>query len=130
MSLEQEIGRLADVLEKIEVKMGAQIVNVDMATGTDTTVAPKKAAKKKKAAPKAAEAAQTVEVGEEDMTPEELLKHCSTNLLGITDVDKRAATIAKVKAMLKKDYGVTSIKAVPAESIAECKTAFDLLIGA
>ena len=130
MSLETEIGRLADVLEKIEAKMPGddRIVNVDLGE-------PEKAGKKKKK--KATEAVtETVTAGgeertpEEETTPEEFLKYANGELLAMKDVAKRTAVIAKVKNMLKKEYNVTSIKAVPAESIAECKTKFDLLIGA
>ena len=120
MGLEQEIGRLADVLEKIEAKMpgGETIVNVDIET-------PAKSAKKKGKA----KTADNVVAESEAITSEEFLKYCNTTLLAIKDVAIRTSKIGKLKEMLKKDYNVVSIKAVPAESAAECKEKFDTIVG-
>jgi len=128
MSLEQEIGRLADVLEKIEAKMGAPLVTVtkdelereNARTGTPAPVAKKATGKKAVTEPV---------VEEKGMTPEEFLKYCNTSLLAIAAVALRATKIGKIKNMLKKDYNAASIKAVPEESIAECKTKFDTIVG-
>jgi len=119
MSLETEIGRLADVLERIEAKMD----------GTNQVPpSPEPALVKKKTAKKGVKVEETAVA--EAMTAEKFLQFCNTTLMAITDVAVRAKKIGEIKAMLQKNYNAASIKAVPAESIAECKVKFDTIIGA
>jgi len=111
MSLEQQIGRLADVLEKIESKLDGG--------------PKKKKGKKEEVVIKAAEVSIPIE---ESITPEEFLKTCNRKLLDIADTAVRTKKIAAIQAMLKKKYKIESIKAVPAESMTECANEIDAII--
>jgi len=113
MSLEQEIGRLADVLEKIESKM-------------DVESAPKK--KKGAKADVVVEPVEETPI-EDGITPEDFLKETNKKLLAITNPAVRTEKITLIKAMLKKKYKIESIKAVPVESMAECASEIDTIIG-
>ena len=136
MSMEKELGRIADALERIEGKMFATAERVD---------APKAPAKKK-VTPKKETGASGADFGEGKqaggpegdqnsvaepvMTPEELLKYANGQILAVADLKKRSKIVQKLKAMFQKNYGVTSVKAIPADKVDECKAAFALIMEA
>ena len=139
MCMEKELGRIADALERIEQKLSPAVL-VDRETGAETTyekVIPKK--KGKKAAPKAAPAVADFGGGEAEpagepvaqkMTSEELLKYANKQILAVSDLKKRSKIVQQLKAMFKENYGVTSVKAIPADKVDECKAAFSLIMEA
>ena len=137
MSMETELGRIADALERIEQKMftgGTPVAPEEQAIAKPVTKR-----KSTKAVPVVEE--ESVLVAEVDfgsaeeeetvpsMTPDEFLKYCNGLILGTKDVAKRSKMVAEIKNTLKKDYGVESIKALPADKIGECQVKFDKIMG-
>jgi hypothetical protein len=147
MSMETELGRIADALERIEAKMFAPQV-VTVAPEEQATAKP---VAKRKNSPsvkttanikpeselvaeidfggKSVEQENTMPLDEPSMTPDEFLKYCNGLILGTKDVTKRSKMVAEIKNTLKKDYGVESIKALPADKIGECQVKFDKIMG-
>jgi len=131
MSMEKELGRIADALERIETKIGAplKMENVPAAkaptkrksTRVKDVAADASGADFGGGAPIATPASAPAEPA---MTPEELLAYANGEILGVKDTAKRAKIVQKLKAMFVADYGVTSVKAIPADKIDECKDKF------
>lgn len=132
MNIEQELGRIADVLERIEAKLGAPLKMEE----PKKTVVKRKSTKAVKTAvePEAdfgggdAVAPSEQVVVAPSMTPDEFLKECNGKILAVTDTAKRTKLVKKLKAMFQADYGVASVKAIPADKVDECRAKFNKIM--
>lgn len=128
MSMENELKRIADCLERIEKNMGVSL-QVEKEEPPVPGVSTKKSKKKKGAEEEPVELTMVAgEDPEKTLTPAGLMSYCNTELTKIKDVPKRTAIIKKVVAMFKEDFGVSSVKETPADKVAEAKAAFDAIV--
>jgi SWI/SNF-related matrix-associated actin-dependent regulator 1 of chromatin subfamily A len=111
-SLEDNIERIADALEKLTAPSVATVAVDDGGQVTAAPVAPKAA---KKAKPAAAP----------EMDAQGLLAYSNKKVLAINDPEVRKSTVQSIVARLKTECGVTNIKSLPAEQIATAKTIVD-----
>jgi len=131
MSIEKNIERIADALERIEAKLGAPLV----------VEAPKPAPKRKStkaveeapASPPSAPAEPSAPAAEPEAdgpkTGAELMKYCNKKLALIESAEDRSAVIKQVAEMFREKFDVKAIKELPAEHVAEAKVAFDEIVG-
>jgi hypothetical protein len=126
MSMENELKRIADALERIETKIGAPL-KFEEPKGEQ----PKKR-KGTKAIPEvqkeeAPVVAEMVTEDENAMTPQGLMVYCNGELSKIPAAD-RTPIIKQVVSMFKDEFGVTSVKETPAGRVQDAKDAFDAII--
>lgn len=149
MSMEQELKRIADSLERIEavvvagkpVRLGQQIGEV----AKDPAIVGKKRGPKGPKAPVEApvneaedptvdsgdDAGEDLGFGEEEvkMSAEEFLAYCNEKLSVIKEPAKKKDIITVVKDNILGKYGVKSIKEIPAAKLDEAKMMFDKIMG-
>ena len=139
MSMETELARIASALERIEARMAGSVAPPVM---EEPVAAAKPATRKRKGtkairtAPAAPEA--PVDFGSGDsvanentapfMSAETFLKECNAQLVAIKDFTRRGKVVKKLKDMFQADYGITSLKELPADKVDECKIKFDFIL--
>lgn len=117
MSMENELKRIADALEKMaEAKTGGEVTYQD----AEPVVKPKTKVKAKE---------KTAEPVAESMTPASLMAYCNGKLTKIVDKTQRGEIVQKVVAMFKEEFGVSSVKEVPQERVDDALAAFDAILG-
>jgi len=119
MSMENELKRIADALESLA---GSK---ADSETVTTTTTEAKATPKAKKAKPVDVKA---VPVEEGGMTPAQLMAYCNAKLVELTPAE-RQPVVKQIVATFKEEFGVTSIKDIPADRVEDAKDAFDAVLG-
>lgn len=129
MSMENELKRIADALERIaDAKAATQTTTGTVAVDEGKPVAKRKSTK---AVPEVQGVApeEQVVVAPGPQTGADLMAYCNAKLIAIKDPGLRTATIKKCVTMFKDKYGVTAIRELEDDKIAAAKTDFDALVG-
>jgi hypothetical protein len=136
MSMETELARIADALERIEKKMFAPVVT------EETKAEPKRKSTKavKETVAPAPEPqddgwfeepkAEQPAVEEVQITVDDLLKYCNGKLALLKTAEERKAKVQQIIAYFTKAFGVNNVKSVPTNKTNEAKQAFDKIMGA
>ena len=95
------------------------------------------AKRRKKAAPKVDAVSETetetetvvdVPSKEVEMDGVALMKYCNGEFTKISPASARVAKVKKVAAMFREEFGVSSVKEIPADKIAEAKAKFNTIM--
>jgi len=66
----------------------------------------------------------------QSMSAEAFLKSCNKRLVAIKDFSLRGFIVRDLKAMFQLDYGIKSLKELPADKVDECAVKFNAILEA
>ena len=116
MSMEKELARIADALERIEKVIGG---------APQETQEPVK----KKTVKKGAKKEEKTEAAGEEMCVADLMKYCNGKLADIKSPEERKEKVGAIVAALVEAFGVKNVKSIPEDKTLEAKAIFDEILG-
>lgn len=128
MSMENELKRIADALEKIAEAKGAPSTQTVSLADCKVDEGKPVAKRKRTTAIPDATGAPEVKATLDIMTPAGLMAYCNGELTKIADKVVRGQVVQKVVAMFKEEFGVASVKEVSPDRVDDAKAAFDAIL--